>query len=345
MGQNGFPRTRVALAVLALTIVLFISGCGDDGVLGPGDCGTPPPPEVDHRDAMRSFVGNISAHARATTPSFIVIAQGGLPLLTTGGQPDDPFDAEYLAALSGIGQEGLYYDLAGGDVPTDPVQRQVMISFLDRITEAGKPVLATSFCQDHDNMDNVYTSSTARGYLAFAAPSRSLDLIPDYPVSPHRTHDGHVTHLGDACNYLLLTDPGSHADREGYLAQLGATDHDVLILDADHGGAILTPAEVDSLRTKQNGGQRLVLASLAIDRAGTHRDYWQAGWDEDPPSWLTDPLENDPGSTLVQYWSPEWQAIIFGGPEAALDRIVAAGFDGVYLEGLEAYEEFEDADG
>lgn len=49
------------------------------------------------------------------------------------------------------------------------------------------------------------------------------------------------------------------------------------------------------------------------------------------------------GNSKVEYWDPAWQAVIFGSAEAYLDRILAAGFDGVYLDIIDAYEYFEDA--
>lgn len=334
----------MTMAIIATTAFLLIPGCGEDGILGPGDCGSPPATD-DHAGMMRSFVQDLSAHARTTAPSFIVIAQNGLPLLATNGRPDGPLDDDYLAAISGIGQEALYYDLGDGDVPTTTDQREEMFGYLDRMVPAAKTVLATSYCQVHENMDDAYASSLARGYLAFAAPSHDLDVIPDHPAAPHQEHAGQINQLGDARNYLLLTDPGSFADREDYLTRLAATNYDILILEAFLGDTMLTPDEMDSLRTKQNGGQRLVLASLPIALAETDGVYWQEEWVDDPPSWLEDPLDDDPGSFLVEYWKTDWQAIIFGTPEAELDRIVAAGFDGVYLTSLEAYEAFEDADG
>jgi cysteinyl-tRNA synthetase len=43
----------------------------------------------------------------------------------------------------------------------------------------------------------------------------------------------------------------------------------------------------------------------------------------------------------VQYWRSEWQSLIFEGPDAYINRITAAGFDGVYLDLIDAFEFFE----
>ena len=40
----------------------------------------------------------------------------------------------------------------------------------------------------------------------------------------------------------------------------------------------------------------------------------------------------------MRYWNAEWQDVVFGNDDAYLDRIIAAGFDGVYLDIIDAYE-------
>ena len=55
------------------------------------------------------------------------------------------------------------------------------------------------------------------------------------------------------------------------------------------------------------------------------------------PIWLGRENETWAGNFLVRYWEKSWQNIIFGTPSAYLDRIVAAGFDGVFLDRVDAY--------
>jgi cysteinyl-tRNA synthetase len=94
------------------------------------------------------------------------------------------------------------------------------------------------------------------------------------------------------------------------------------------------------LKTLKNspGGPKIALAYMSIGEAENYRFYWQQGWKPGNPSWLgvTDP--DWPGDYRVKYWDPGWQAIIFGSPGAYLDRIIAQGFDGVYLDLVDSYE-------
>lgn len=55
------------------------------------------------------------------------------------------------------------------------------------------------------------------------------------------------------------------------------------------------------------------------------------------PPWLGRENEGWPGNFLVRYWDKNWQDIIFGSKTAYLDRIIAAGFDGVFLDRVDAF--------
>lgn len=60
------------------------------------------------------------------------------------------------------------------------------------------------------------------------------------------------------------------------------------------------------------------------------------------PVWLGDENEKWSGNFEVKYWEKGWQDIIFGTPNSYLEKIVAAGFDGIYLDRVDAYYEFQD---
>ena len=55
------------------------------------------------------------------------------------------------------------------------------------------------------------------------------------------------------------------------------------------------------------------------------------------PIWLGRENEGWPGNFLVRYWEKGWQDIIYGTKAAYLDRIMAAGFDGVFLDRVDAF--------
>jgi cysteinyl-tRNA synthetase len=128
------------------------------------------------------------------------------------------------------------------------------------------------------------------------------------------------------------------------LHALGQTSYSVLILDYSHDGSgegAYTRQEISALRSA-NGDPRLVLAYLSIGEAVSYRYYWQQTWlGQAPPDWLQGENPQWAENYLVQNWDPAWQEIIFGTPESYLDRILAAGFDGVYLDKVDSYQSFD----
>lgn len=311
--------------------------------------------EIDYREEMRGFVTAIAERARAVDSDFIVIPQNGNELVTLDGEDDGPAASTYLAAIDGVGREDLWYGYTADDTPTPESEREYMIGFLDRAEEHGVEVLVTDYCTTAAYVDDSYTQNEAHGYISFAA-ERELDSVPTYPATPYNAHGGAVASLADARNFLYLLNPDAFASRADYLAALGASDHDLLIIDlyapgSSGGSSALTSAEVDTLRDKASGDGRLVIAYMSIGEAEDYRPYWDAAWESDPPEWLAGENPDWEGNYKVRYWLESWQEIILGAGGASVDTapdadsylglILDAGFDGVYLDIIDAFEYFE----
>lgn len=296
----------------------------------------------DYRQLMRDFVCAISKTAKAVDPGFVVIPQNGEALLTQTGDPDGPVAQEYLEAIDGIGREDVFYGYIADNKPTPEAVQAPLLSFLDLAEDNGIEVLVIDYCWSRSNVDASYARSAERGYVAFAADHRELDSIPEYPDRLHNGNDLDIRSLSDVKNFLYLINPSAFPDRSSFLAAIRETNYDLLIIDAFFEDLALTPAEIASLKPKKNGGTRLVIAYMSIGEAEEYRYYWQSEWKDHPPAWLIEENPDWPGNYKVHYWDPEWQAIIYGNRDSYLAKILAAGFDGVYLDLIDAYETFEE---
>ena len=105
---------------------------------------------------------------------------------------------------------------------------------------------------------------------------------------------------------------------------------------------IFSSDEINQLRQKSNGGKRLVISYMSIGEAENYRYYWNDNWLTNPPEWLKEENPDWEGNYKVAYWEKEWQDIIYGNDNSYLKKIVDAGFDGVYLDIIDAFEYFED---
>jgi cysteinyl-tRNA synthetase len=120
--------------------------------------------------------------------------------------------------------------------------------------------------------------------------------------------------------------------------RIGETAFDLVVVSLSATGN--SPDVIPALKNSP-GGTKIVLCYMSIGQSEEYRWYWQSEWGQNPPEWLgeTDPVWGD---RWVHYWNPKWQSIIYGTPESYLDKIIALGFDGVYLDRVDAYIFFQE---
>ena len=122
------------------------------------------------------------------------------------------------------------------------------------------------------------------------------------------------------------------------LSAIGATKYDLVVIDyARYGDATTkwTKEQIEGLRNSP-GGHKTVLAYICPSMASDYRYYWKSSWRPGSPEWLGN-LSNWAGSYWAKYWYKEWQNIIYGDPNAYVDQVIAQGFDGVFLDVVDAY--------
>lgn len=302
-----------------------------------------------YKQDMRSFVQNISAYARGIKPGFIVIPQNGHELVTEDGSPTGAAATAYLSAINGVGREDLFYGFTGDDIATPASTRDKIIQYMDLAKANNIQPLVTDYCWTKAKVDDSYAKNAAKGYASFAADSRELDRAPAYPAStaPAGVNANNITSLAAAKNFLyLLNSNVMYATKTEFLSAMKATNYDAFIIDlyfddADLGQVAFTAAEIASLKAKPGGGTRLVIAYMSIGEAEDYRYYWNTAWASSPPSWLEGENPDWPGNYKVKYWDPAWQAIFYGNNTSYLKKVLNAGFDGVYLDIIDAFEYFE----
>ena len=89
---------------------------------------------------------------------------------------------------------------------------------------------------------------------------------------------------------------------------------------------------------KMRGEGETVVAYLSIGEAENYRQYWDASWKPGSPQWLGPENPEWKGNYKVRYWNMDWQRTVL----FQLDTILSQGFDGVYLDIIDAYEYWRD---
>ncbi len=121
------------------------------------------------------------------------------------------------------------------------------------------------------------------------------------------------------------------------LRQIAESRYDMVVIEPIYTEAENTDYPIKATLARLHQNRRLVLAYIDIGQAEEWRTYWQESWRVGKPSWI---VANDPdgwaGNHPVAFWNPQWKQIWLGDSGLVAD-LARQGFDGVYLDWVEAY--------
>lgn len=291
--------------------------------------------------AMVDLAVDLGVYAREEKPGFLLVGNGPTSLLEVTKDNPESNVVRIIHALDGFFHESVLYDGYEdyGDVPdkNEGELQDYLCAMLRKPLLAGKRVITLDYVRE-ERVQEVEDWARVEGYLGQAG-YRALDVIPKRALMDENDRD--VKTLGEAKNFLVLLNPEHFKTRTAYIDALAATNYDLLIIDLYYGDRPLTPEETVRLRKKANGGQRLLLSYMSVGEAADYRPYWKASWNKERPQWMAGPNPEWPGSYKTRYWSKAWHDILYGSPDAYLDQIIAAGFDGAFLDVMDAWHYFK----
>ena len=277
---------------------------------------------------MQEFVIDISGYAHNFDQDFIIIPQNGIELAYHETDPALGLDTEYFSAIDGFGVEELFYDGS-----FDPDQEQLDI--LRELVE-NKKVLVSDYVSEEQNIEDAIRRNLAENFICFprSRDNYYYNHLPGYIINENLSD---ISELEQAQNYLYLISTDLFPTRQSMLDALKSTNYDMVLIDLFYEDVELTFNEIQELKTKANGGKRLVISYLNIGSAENFRYYWQDDWKLHHPDWIKKKYEGYEDEFWVEFWAKPWQDIIFGNEGSYLKKIIDAGFDGVYLDNVEAY--------
>jgi len=297
----------------------------------------------DYRGAMRDFVIGLGTYAKSSNPDFKIIPQNGIELVTLNGEEDGRPSKEYLELIDGHGQEDLFYGYKRDNVKTAKSISERLVSYLQVSQQMGNTIFVIDYCSDADKIKDAKAKNENFDFVSFAAPERDLTVVPEILDTPNILKSKDIYDLKDASNFLFFLNYDEFNTKQSVIAAIAESDYDVGFMDMFfNDGTPYSSSMIEQLKTKSNGAKRLVISYMSIGEAEDYRFYWQSLWSEETPTWLDEENKNWPGNFKVKYWEKQWQNIIFGNNDSYLDRILATGFDGVYLDIIDAFYHFEE---
>jgi len=278
---------------------------------------------------MQQFVMDISNYAKSFKSDFIIIPQNGSELAFNYLSPEDGPNTEYLAAIDAFGIEELFYN--GSTIELD--ERLTNL----RTLSAYKKVLVSEFVDNNNNIGDAIQRNADEGFVCF--PRASNDYYYEYiPDTIPNENSNDINTMDDVQNYLYLIGSNQFSSKQVFINAIQATNYDMVLIDLFFDSDVaFSETEINQLKTKANGAKRLVISYMNIGSAENYRYYWQEDWKKGNPSWLKKPYEGYEDEIWVKFWKKDWQDIIYGNANSYTKKILLAGFDGVYLDNVEAY--------
>lgn len=277
---------------------------------------------------MQDFIVEISDYAKQRDPDFAVIPQNGIELLFNNLDESEELNDRLIGAIDGIGIESLFYE---GEFTPDDYRLQMALRARDKI-----PVFVSDYVSDNANIAQSRQYNTDAGFRAFPRSSTNYDYL-EIPATVQNENSFNIVRPSDAKNYLYLISTGGYADKQSFLSAIRQTNYDMIIIDAFYGDDWLTADEITSLKTKANGSQRIVIAYMNVGAAEKYRYYWQDKWKLHKPRWLKKEYDGYEDEIWVKDWKKDWQDIIYGKDDSYTQHLLDAGFDGAYLDNVEAF--------
>ena len=296
---------------------------------------------IDFKQEMRDFVIGISRYAKQQNHDFIIVPQNGVEILSEDGSIVGDVHQAYLNAIDAQAQEDLHYGYDNDDVLTPNATTDYLKAFLNKAKTAGKTILVTDYCSSPHHILDAYQKDAQDGYVGYVASNRALDIIPFMPVNNMNVND--IEQINQVQNFLYLINPQNYSTKTAFIQAVSATNYDLIIMDLFFNDNVaFTQSEINQLKHKANGGERLVISYISIGEAEDYRYYWQSQWANDKPIWLDMENPDWQGNYKVRYWEKDWQRIIYGNQNSYIQRIIDAGFDGAYLDIIDAFDFFEE---
>ncbi len=292
--------------------------------------------------------------------TFYMIANGGYELYCPSKNKTRASRKAFLDAVDGVLIEDIYYGWEADVNAVTPSSDQKVMT--EAITNAknyyrhnnSKAIFNMEYCTGK-YATTAAAKSKKLGSVWYCAPFVELDSIP--ALASSRANKKDITKPKAVTNFMAFLDDGAFTDKNNahfkkyvkkvvsksaFIKKIQNTNYDMIFIDMYYDGDLLTKKDIDKLRIKKNGGKRLVCTYISVGEAEDYRYYWKKEWNKkkNRPSWIAEENPIWVGNYKVKYWMDGWKNILYKGKNSYLEKAISLGFDGAYIDVIDAYEDF-----
>lgn len=304
-----------------------------------------------YRDEMLKLLTDIREYSKVLNyPSMIMIGNGGSGIYeedTEHNWTQDKIE-KVGAVMDGVSIEDVWYGTdknwnIADDNPTPAEFTNLFLGVIEKAKAVGVAPFVIDYASTTSKVDDFYNKCTEHAFHGYCSPYRDLSAIPS-PL--FNSNDDAVYDINSVKSFFALLNPNSEihpqfSSKEDYIDKLCQSNADLIVLDIFYDGQVLKQSDVKKIKHKPNGKRRQVIAYCSLGEAEDYRPYWNPEWAVALPNWIDKVNPDWAGNYKVKYWTDEWKQILFGSRDSYIDTIVRLGFDGLFLDVIDAYEYFE----
>jgi cysteinyl-tRNA synthetase len=135
-------------------------------------------------------------------------------------------------------------------------------------------------------------------------------------------------------------------EEEGAIDALVASDYELVVVEPVRSQKEAEEFDTAGMVAHLHDEGKLVLAYLDVGEAEDYRTYWGDDWiapSADEPGEPDFLVTVDPGGWSgnypVAFWDERWKNVVIHDENSLMDMVLDDGFDGVYLDWIEAYQD------
>ncbi len=135
----------------------------------------------------------------------------------------------------------------------------------------------------------------------------------------------HLTHYYQLQNY-----------DDQFIKSVAKTRDTLWVVDRDFSSErSFTSSEIQSMK---NNDRNKIFSYMSVGEAESYRPYFS----KIPKDLLDKENPNWPGAFDIKFWDEKWDEILYRAEDSYLSKIINIGFDGVYLDVVDAYQRQDD---
>lgn len=303
-------------------------------------------PSVDYAEEMRTLVQNIAKYGRKFKPNFLVLVRDAKGLMTQIVDVDLLLAAPssvYLKSIDGLIEPGLSFGKEEFGEATGEKDQKDAMEELATATNVGLKVFTLDYASKPADIDKAMRYAMKHKFVPYVAPGKGFfnNKLPNWPRRPLRENSHTISNINLVQNYVLIEDSSRMGSREEYAMKMHNTNYDLIATPVfHHRSQTLGRDNVRKMQFKKLGARRPVLAIVDVGTASRGAYYWKDDWRQGNPAFILETAPTSSDKHLVQYWHPGWHQVMYGNTMSYIYGIMREGYDGVVLDGVNAYEIF-----